>query len=81
MNIYSVKIDDEVWDVTASGIMAAIRRAMNYENLDRKENDFFSLDREVREHSITIIVELVAEKVSDEELEEYFEVEEEAEAV
>ena len=73
MNLYTVVIDDESYDVMASGILSAIRKAINSDNLDRLENNWYNLDRECREHPVKVIVKLTTHNLTDEEKESVLE--------
>ena len=73
MNLYKVTINDEVYNVIASGIMAAIKYAKNEDNMDRNQNNWYSLDREVRDEPIAITVSLEIRNLTQEEVEAFYE--------
>lgn len=72
MNIYNVDIDGEGWNVAASSLKSAVRKAINVEDADRKDYHYFKLDREIKEHSITIKVILLVENATGEMMDKYF---------
>jgi len=69
MNLYTVIINDEEYSIPASGMMSAIRKAFHLDNLDRRENNWFVLDRELRDVIVEISVELNIEGLSRKDLE------------
>jgi hypothetical protein len=70
MNLYTVVVAGETYDVPASGVLSALRKAINLDDLDRAENQWYSLDRELKEgNTLEFKVDLSLKNLSQEELE------------
>lgn len=73
MNIYTVVIDGESWNVVASTLLSAIRATIKEENSDRDANNYCRLDQEIKYHPLVIEIELKVANATEKEMEPYFE--------